>query len=178
MISTKEDKLEGDIAGWCSKYGGNRDALLPVLQEIHKQYGIVSDSAMQVSADLLGIHPAEVYGVVSFYHFLNYDVKGTFTIRLCRTLSCDMAGKSQVARQLKNDLGIEFGETTSDGMFSLEWANCLGMCDRGPAMLVNDQVFTEITPVKVHAIIEGCRRNFSAYSATIEEAYQPWYPRY
>ena len=61
-------------------------------------------------------------------------------IRLCRTITCDMAGKEHVARQLENDLGIDFGETTPDGKFSLGWANCLGMCDQGPALLVNDDL--------------------------------------
>ena len=60
-----------------------------------------------------------------------------------------MAGKDRVARQLENDLGIGFGETTADGKFSLEWANCLGMCDQGPALLVNDDVYTRVTPEQV-----------------------------
>ena len=67
-------------------------------------------------------------------------------IRLCRTISCDMAGKEQVARQLENDLGVCFGETTPDGKFTLEWANCLGMCDQGPAILVNEQIYTQRDP--------------------------------
>lgn len=170
MIVTERERLESDIEGWCSRFGSHRDALLPVLQEIHKKYGTVSNYAMQASANRLGIHPAEVYGVVSFYNFLNHEVKGKFIIRLCRTLSCDMGGKCQVARQLRNDLGIGFGETTPDGMFSLEWASCLGMCDRGPALLVNDNVYTEVTPARVHEIIEGCRRSFAAFPPTMQEA--------
>lgn len=170
MIITERERLENDIEGWCARFGLERDALLPILQEVHKKYGTVSDHAMQVSAGLLGIHPAEVFGAVSFYNFLNHEVKGKFIVRLCRTLSCDMAGKSLVARQLKNDLGIDFGETTPDGMFSLEWASCLGMCDQGPAILVNDQVYTRVTPAKVHELIEGCRRSFAANPASMQEA--------
>jgi [NiFe] hydrogenase diaphorase moiety large subunit len=75
-----------------------------------------------------------------------------------------MAGKSRVARQLENELGIAFGETTSDGHFTLEYANCLGLCDQGPALLVNDTAFTNVTPEKVHDIISGCRRAFSVYA--------------
>ncbi len=67
-----------------------------------------------------------------------------------------------MARQLENDLGIAFGETTPDGRFSLEWANCLGMCDQGPALLVNDHVYTQVTPEQVHAdhrrLPQGVRR--------------------
>ena len=119
---------------------------------------------MQVVADVLGIHPVEVYGVVSFYAFLRQEPQGPVRIRLCRTISCDMAGKDRVARQLENDLGIAFGETTPDGRFTLEWANCLGMCDQGPALLVNDKVFTRVTPEQVHEILEECRRTFGAHA--------------
>jgi [NiFe] hydrogenase diaphorase moiety large subunit len=69
-----------------------------------------------------------------------------------------MAGKEAVMRQLQNDLGIKFGEVTPDGKFSLQWANCVGMCDQGPAVLVNEQVFTRVTPEKVHEIIKGCEK--------------------
>lgn len=76
-----------------------------------------------------------------------------------------------MARQLENDLGIKFGESTPDGRFTLEWANCLGLCDHGPAMLVNSQVFTHVTPEKVHDIIEGCRKAFGAHALQKEEVH-------
>jgi len=69
-----------------------------------------------------------------------------------------MMGRDQVARQLENELGIHFGESTPDGRFSLAWANCLGMCDQGPALLVNEYVFTKVTPDKVHDIIADFRK--------------------
>ena len=121
---------------------------------------------MQVIADLLDIHPVEVHSVVSFYSFLDERPQGQFVIRLCRTITCDMAGKDHVARQLENDLGIDFGETTPDGKFSLGWANCLGMCDQGPAMLVNEQIFTQVTPEKVHGILEECRQTFGVHATS------------
>ncbi len=86
---------------------------------------------MQTIADRLGIHPFEVYSVVTFYAFLNEKYHGRFVIRLCRTISADMVGKEAVARQLKTDLGIDFGQTTPDGRFTLEWANCIGMVRPG-----------------------------------------------
>jgi NADH-quinone oxidoreductase E subunit len=158
MLVTEQERLKHDIEGWVKHYGRDRSSLMPVLQEVQKRYCCINDFAMQQVADLLDIHPVEVYGVVSFYSFLDNKPKGRFVMRLCRTISCEMAGKDRVARQLENDLGVPFGETTGDGMFSLEWANCLGMCDQGPALLVNEQVFARVTPEKVQEIIEGCRR--------------------
>jgi NADH:ubiquinone oxidoreductase subunit E len=78
-------------------------------------------------------------------------------IRLCGTLSCDFAGKDAVADALRAELGIDFDQTTEDGLFTLEWASCIGMCDQGPALLVGDEVHTRVTPDAVRAIVAACR---------------------
>jgi NADH:ubiquinone oxidoreductase subunit E len=164
MLVSEQERLKEDILRWTAAAGKGRNCLIPTLQAIQAKYHYISDHAMQIIADQLGIHPVEVYGVVTFYSFLDSAYKGKFTIRLCRTISCDMAGKDQVARQLENDLGIAFGETTPDGKFTLEWANCLGMCDQGPALLVNDQVYTRVTPDGVLEILDQCRKAFGVYA--------------
>lgn len=160
MLVTERQRLRDDIGAFVERHGATRSALIPVLQDIQRAYHEISGYAMQEVAHLLDIHPVEVYSVVSFYSFLDDAYRGKFVVRLCRTLSCDMAGRDRLARQLENDLGIRFGETTPDGVFSLEWANCLGMCDRGPALLINDLVFTAVTPESVHELILACRRSF------------------
>jgi [NiFe] hydrogenase diaphorase moiety large subunit len=165
MLVTQQQKIQDEVRALVGEFGRTRAALMPVLQALQRRYGMVSDFAMQVVADQLGIHPAEVYGVVTFYAFLHHEPKGRFQIRLCQTISCDLAGKARIARQLENELGIGFGDTTPDGRFSLEWASCLGMCDQGPALLVNDRVYTRVTPDQVHAIVEECRMAFGAHAA-------------
>lgn len=165
MLLTEQDRLREEIRIWAEKYGKGRSSLMPILQEIQSRYCYISEFAMQVVADALGLHPVEVDGVVSFYSFLDTQPKGRFIIRLCRTISCDMAGKDRVARQLENDLGIKFGETTPDGRFTLEWAECLGLCDQGPALLVNDKAFSRVTPEKVHEILEDCRSIFGMHAS-------------
>ena len=169
MLNTQQDRLVAEIDELITHHGSQRNALIPILQSLQNRYHTISDFAMQAVADRLGIHPVEVYGVVTFYAFLNERYHGRFIIRLCRTISCDMAGKKAVARQLCNDLGIEFGQTTPDGRFTLEWANCIGMCDQGPAMLVNDQVFTQVTPEKVHDILASCEKAFGPHTPQTEE---------
>ncbi len=169
MLKTERENLMDEIRAIAEKHGRQRTALMPILQEIQRNYHYVSDFAMQAVADLLSIHPVEVHGVVSFYSFLKEKPQGRFVIRLCRTISCDMAGKERIARQLENDLGIRFGETTADNNFTLEWANCLGMCDKGPALLVNDQVFTHVKPEDINDIIENCRRRLSPYATQHKE---------
>lgn len=169
MLVTEQAKLQAMVAELADRHGRARSSLIPILQEVQGKYSEVSEFAMQVIADELDIHPAEVNSVVSFYAFLDTVPKGRFVIRMCRTISCQMAGAHNVARQLENDLGIEFGETTPDGRFTLEWANCLGMCDQGPAMLVNDKVYTNLTAEKVHGILEECRESFGVHATAGKE---------
>lgn len=162
MLVTEQQGLAGEITALADRHGRGREALMPILQAIQEKYHHISDFAMQEVANALEVHPVEVYAVVTFYAFLSPEKKGRFTIRLCRTISCDMRDKDAVARQLENELGIRFGETTPDGKFTLEWANCIGMCDQGPALLVNDQVFSRVTADKVQEILDACRRSFGA----------------
>jgi len=169
MLITEHERLRAEIAELATRFGSDRSALLPIVQEIQRKQRQVSGFAMQVIADTLDIHPVEVYGVVSFYSFLSSEKRGRFVIRLCGTISCELAGKEAIARQLESDLGIRFGETTTDGMFSLEWVSCIGMCDQGPALLVNDQVHTEVTPHEVHEVITECRSTFGVYAVASDE---------
>lgn len=169
MIVTEHEKVRKDLEKWVDRFGRTRNALMPILQETQKKYQYISPDAQQIIADLLNLHPVEVYGVVSFYSFLDTHKQGKFVIRLCRTISCDIAGKDRVARQLENDLGISFGETSEDGMFTLEWANCLGMCDQGPAVMINDEIHTRVTPEKVHNILQHCRSRFGLHALREQE---------
>ncbi len=169
MLVSEQDRLRQDIDALVQRHGRVRSALMPILQEVQRKHAHVSPFAMQVIADRLGIHPVEVHGVVSFYAFLSEAPKGRFMVRLCRTISCDLAGKDALARQLENDLGIRFGETTKDGAFTLEWAACIGMCDQGPALLVNDRVYTRVTPAQVHEILSECRALFGTQAMQLRE---------
>lgn len=169
MLTTERQRVQEELERIADEYGRERTALIPMLQEVQRRYSQISPHAMQVIADLVGIHPVEVHSVVSFYSFLGEEKKGKFTIRLCRTISCDLEGKDQIARQLEADLGISFGETTDDGMFSLEWANCMGMCDQGPALLVNERIYTRVRPGMIHEIIEECRGLFGLHATHHKE---------
>ena len=157
MLATTPDQLRSEVAELIEKLGPGRSSLIPILQEVKRRYRGVDAEAMQVIAEALGIHPVEVHSVASFYAFLHGAPDGRFVIRLCQTLSCEFAGKQAVAEALQKELGVGFDESTDDGLFTLEWASCIGMCDQGPAMLVNDRVYTRVTPEQVPAIVADCR---------------------
>ena len=167
MLLTEQEKEKVLISELAEKYAHQRSGLIPILQAVQADYGYVSKFAMQHVADLLGIHAAEVYSVATFYQFINTKPKGKFIIRLSRDMSSIMKGAKVVARQLENDLGIKFGETTPDGMFTLEWTNCIGMNYQAPAMMVNNEIFSNLTPQRVHRIIEDCGEEFRSHRPTI-----------
>jgi NADH:ubiquinone oxidoreductase subunit E len=101
----------------------------------------------------LDMSAAQVYGTATFYSFLDTVPRGKYVIRVCRTITCAMKGKNLILQELEDLLKIKVGETTQNRKFSLLETNCLGWCHKGPAMLVNDDVYTEVTPEKVREII-------------------------
>lgn len=157
MPATQQDQLRADLTALVEKLGPGRSSLIPILADVKRRFREVDSESMQTIADALDIHPVEVYSVASFYAFLHGAPEGQFVIRLCGTLACDFAGKEAVAEALTDELGVGFDETTSDGLFTLEWASCVGMCDQGPALLVNDEVHTRITPETAREIVAACR---------------------
>ncbi len=153
MLILEKNELTEEIEQLVEKYGKDRSSLLPILQAIQRKHKHIPDFAQQEIARLLDIHPVEVYSVISFYSFLSTEPKGKYIIRLCKTISCDMQGKDAVAKAIQRELGINFGETSKDKKFTLEYTNCLGMCDQGPAMIVNERVYTKLNPEKAIQIL-------------------------
>lgn len=155
MLVSEKHGLTLEIEALAEKYGRTREALLPILQEIQMKHGYISEFAQQEVANFLDIHPVEVYGVVTFYAFLSRKPEGRFIVKLCQTIACDLAGKEAIARAIERELNIKFGETTPDTKFTLQYINCMGMCDQGPALLINDDVYTHLTPHKAVEIIKS-----------------------
>lgn len=146
MLVLEKNSQSEVIEELVNNFGSSRSSLLEILQAIQKRYNYISDFAQQEVARLLDIHPVEVYGVISFYSFLYSKPRGRNIVRLCRTISCNMKGQKNIEDAVIKELGINFGETTKDRKITLEFTNCLGMCDAAPAMLVNERVYTKIDP--------------------------------
>jgi NADH:ubiquinone oxidoreductase subunit E len=137
------------------KYGKQRSSLLPVLQGVVEEQRYLSEDALVEVAKQMDIPPADVYGTATFYSFLDTVPRGKNVIRVCKTISCDLAGKDAIVKALEKVLKIKVGETTHDGQFSLLYTNCIGWCHKGPAMLINDEPYTELTPQKAIEIVEN-----------------------
>ena len=133
-------------------------ALLPALYLIQEEKGWVSAESMAYVADKIGVSPAFVAGVVSFYTMYHRQPVGRHHIQVCRTLSCMLRGGFQVMEHLKSALGIDVGQVTPDGRFSLAFVECLGACDTAPCAQVNDEDVALLDdPGKVDALLERLR---------------------
>ena len=135
------------------KYGSKRESLIPILQGIIDQNHYLSKEAMLEVAKTLDVSSAEIFGTASFFSFLDIEAKGKYKIRICKSITCDMKGKDSIVSTIKDILKINVGETTQDERFSLLETNCIGLCDQGPAMLINDEYFTKLTPAKVREVL-------------------------
>lgn len=151
--------METLIKNSIKKHGRNREALIPILRDVVKEKKHLSEEAMKLISKELDISAAQVYGTASFYSFLDTKPVGENVIRICKTIVCDTAGKEEIIRALEQKLGIKMGETTSDKKFTLLETNCLGQCDKGPAMLINDCIYTKLTPVTAVEAIDECLKN-------------------
>ena len=136
------------------RHGRQRESLMPILQDIVQKYNYLTDEAMVEVAKELDISAAEVYGTASFYTFLDTQVRGKYVIRVCKTITCSMKGKSDVIHIIEDMLKIKVGETTTDNQFSLLETNCIGWCHKAPAILINEMPYTDLTPEKVGVIIK------------------------
>jgi NADH-quinone oxidoreductase subunit E len=134
-------------------HGRSHNSLLPILQGIVHHENYLSDYALTEVARELDLSAAQVYGTATFYSFLDTSPRGKYVIRVCKTITCEMNGKNQIIKAIEDTLKIKLGETTPNKMFSLLQTNCLGWCHKGPAMLINDFVYTELNPEKVVNIL-------------------------
>ena len=136
------------------KNGRCRNSLMPILQGIVQKEHYLSEEAMLSVAKELDLSAADVYGTASFYTFLDTVPRGKNVIRVCKTITCHMKGREEIIEAISNHLKIKVGETTHDKKFTLLTANCLGWCHKGPVMLINDEVYPELTPAKTVEILE------------------------
>jgi len=165
MVAAGLDTIRDEVTAIARLSNFSHGSLIPILRDIKEKHHGISTEAIQVVADVLGIPLVEVYAVSTFYAFIKPESQGRYAFRLCRTYSCELTGKEEVARELERRLGLRFGETSADGSFTLEWANCMGMCDQGPAMLVNDEIYTRLSPEKVAEIVAAYRKRLEEEDA-------------
>ena len=157
MYIPSQNDIKALLDGFKSQYSMDKKSLIPILQDVQRQYGFIPEYAMQEIGIMLGISSAEVYEVATFYSFLEVEPKGKYHVALSIDMPSKMAGVDDVVARLEKELGIKMGETTYDRMFSLEWTGCVGISDMSPAMIINEKIFPFVTPDKASEIVRKLR---------------------
>lgn len=149
-VDEKAIKLQEII----EKYKNSRGALIPVLHEAQEVYGYLPLSVQKKVAEGLNIPLAEVYGVVTFYTQFTLKPKGKYKISVCLGTACYVKGSGLILDKLKEKLGIEVGDCTDDGKFSLDACRCIGACGLAPVLTINDEVYGRLTSDDVADILK------------------------
>lgn len=142
-----------------NKHGREHESLIPILQGVVQEKNYLTDEAMTEIARELDMSAAQVYGTATFYSFLDVEPRGKYVIRVCKTITCDMKGKREIVQAIEDTLKIRVGQTTPNKKFTLLETNCLGWCHKGPAMLINDEAYTELTVDQIREILDDYIRN-------------------
>lgn len=134
-----------------------KSQLITVLHRLQSIEGHLGPDQLQAVAQLMGVPAAKVTGVAGFYHFFRLLPRGRFLVSVCMGTACYVKGAEDVQKKLSEELGIQEGETTEDGLFSLQGSRCVGTCGLAPVVMVNDEVHAKVTPSQVPALVERYR---------------------
>ncbi|MBI9053754.1 MAG: NAD(P)H-dependent oxidoreductase subunit E [Bacteroidales bacterium] len=131
-----------------------RDNIIPILQDIQKNYGFLSEESIIKVGKYLNMPTSKIYGLATFYNQFRFEAKAKYHIRICNGTSCHINSNLIIINEIKKRLGIENGGITKDGLFSLEETTCMGACGLGPVMAINERYYTEVNVNKIPEIIE------------------------
>ena len=138
----------------CDRYANEKTPLIMILSDIQKEYGYIPLDVQEIVSARTGISVAEIYGVVTFYSFFSLQPKGKYIIGCCLGTACYVKGAQQVIDKFSDVLGIKPGQTTEDGLFTLDALRCIGGCSIAPAVSINGRVYPRVSVDTVPKLIE------------------------
>ena len=138
----------------CRDLPHSESQLIAILHKVQAHFGYLGKEHMHAVAQLAGIPHAKVTGVATFYHYFRLTPRGKHIINVCLGTACYVKGADKLSQRLMNELGIQFGETTKDKLFSLESTRCLGTCGLAPVIMVDEAVYGPVTPQEASVILE------------------------
>ena len=146
-----------DIKKIIQKYRKKKGTLIPILQDIQAIYGYVPEESIELISRELSIYPVDIYGILTFYTQFHLTPRGKHTIKVCQGTACHVMGGKEILDYLSDKLGISEGETTKDGMFSLERVACLGCCGMAPVVVIDNNFYGRCTIQKVDKLLDNYR---------------------
>lgn len=148
----KEQKMR-ELRVFIAEHKDSKGPLMPIMQKAQELFGYLSLETMQLISDRLDVPVSEIYGIATFYALFSLTPKGDNVISVCTGTACYVKGAAAVLDAVKKQLGIEAGETTPDGKFSIQDTRCLGCCGLAPVMTVDGDVYGRLTPADVKDIL-------------------------
>jgi NADH:ubiquinone oxidoreductase subunit E len=134
-----------------------RDALIPILQEVQEALGYLSREAVLQTAKHLNLPASKIYGVATFYNQFRFQPKGKHHVQVCRGTACHVKGSVEILETVQRELKLQTGQTSRDGLFSLEIVACSGACGLAPVICINGEFHAKLTPEKTREILQNCR---------------------
>ena len=141
----------------CDKYSGETTPLIMILSELQKEFGYVPLEVQEIVANKTGLSVSEIYGVVTFYSFFSLKPKGKYVIGCCLGTACYVKGAQQIIDKISEILGIAHGETSEDGLFTIDALRCIGACGIAPAVTINGKVYPKMSVDKVISVVDEYR---------------------
>jgi len=148
-------KLEQTLDEIVAEHSGQIGALMPILHALQDRLGYVPEAAIPILATKLNLSRAEVHGVVHFYHDFRSELPGKHTIQVCRAEACQAMGSVALEKHIKHTLGIDYGQTSADGRFTLQPVYCLGNCACTPSVRIDEQIHARVTPKRFEQLLQS-----------------------
>lgn len=136
-----------------NRYGPTTEALVPILSEINRELGYLPREALAEVSQLLRVSKSQLFSVASFYHMLSTQPRGRHVIQFCESAPCHVVGGREIWQTLWDELGLEPGETSADGKWTLVTSSCLGICGVGPVIVIDDDIYGNVAPERVPGIL-------------------------
>jgi NADH-quinone oxidoreductase subunit E len=153
-VAVLSEQSKAEMSRYCDEYPDPRSALLPALRLAQRDYGgWLPAQAVEEVAALIGLAAADVEAVASFYTMLHREPVGRHLLQVCTNVTCSLLGAEHLVAHISHKLGIEPGETTEDGRFTLLEVECLGSCGTAPVMQVDDRYYEDLTPERIDRIL-------------------------
>jgi NADH:ubiquinone oxidoreductase subunit E len=149
----QELSIEEYVNALVDEKGHEKAELIPILHEINAEKGYISDDAIKALSKRMKIPSSQIYSVVTFYRMLSHKPRGRHVIQFCESAPCHVAGGQLVFQELQNVLGLSGGETSEDGKWTLITTSCLGICGVGPVLIVDHDIYGNVTPDQIPEIL-------------------------
>jgi NADH-quinone oxidoreductase subunit E len=135
------------------RHGATREELIPILNDVNRSVGYLPREALEEISRMLRVPQSQLFSVATFYHMLSTEKRGRHVIQFCESAPCHVAGGRQVWQTLQDAVAIKSGETTPDGKWTLITTSCLGVCGVGPVIIIDDEIYGNVSPEQVSEIL-------------------------